>query len=252
MKPMLALMLMLATQPGGGSAVLAQVPAVQGRWRIDIAFTDTSRHGFRFETLDPGKGALLLLDTRSSLLDPAAPTAAEWTQTGNSVTFSGAVEFPIGNVGRDPGKLVFNGTFDGTDLISGDVKFFQIRPDQKDPSEPAKTGTFKATRILADVGPRVLLLSPEPGRKLWRGGEVEITWEAESKAPIALQQVFLSLDRGKSFVPISEMIHADETRLLWTVPDGLPVVKKALLRIVVETALGDRAEDTSKQTFKIR
>ena len=57
------------------------------------------------------------------------------------MTFSGAVEFPIGNVGRDPGTLVFRGKFETESLIAGEVEFSPLVGDR-----PSKSGTFKAIR----------------------------------------------------------------------------------------------------------
>ena len=57
------------------------------------------------------------------------------------MTSSGAVEFPIGNVGRDPGTLVFKGKFETASLITGQVEFSPLLGDAS-----SKTGTFKAIR----------------------------------------------------------------------------------------------------------
>ena len=76
------------------------------------------------------------------MVEPAKPSEVKWTQgEGNSVTFSGAVEFPIGNVGRDPGTLVFKGKFETASLITGQVEFSPLVGDA-----PSKIGTFKAIR----------------------------------------------------------------------------------------------------------
>ena len=67
---------------------------------------------------------------------------AKWTRgEGNSVTFSGPIEFPIGNVGRDAGTLVLKGTFETEDLITGEMEFSSLGGDR-----PSKHGTFKAVR----------------------------------------------------------------------------------------------------------
>jgi hypothetical protein len=73
---------------------------------------------------------------------PAKPSEAKWT-TGeqSSVTFSGPVEFPIGNVGRDPGTLMLNGKFETSDTITGDVEFAPVVGERA-----SKHGTFKAVR----------------------------------------------------------------------------------------------------------
>ncbi len=62
--------------------------------------------------------------------------------------FSGRVEFPLGNVGRDPGTLVLHGKFGNDGMITGEAKFFRGDADPTDPkATAAKSGTFKATRL---------------------------------------------------------------------------------------------------------
>ena len=241
---------MIASQSYPSLPVALQSAGVAGRWQIEFSFSDTSHHTLRFDAEDSGNGTYLLLDTVSNLVEPAQLSKAEWTQPvgSNQITISGMIEFPIGNVGRDPGTLVFKGTFETADLITGDVEFFS------DPGTltPSRKGAFKATRISDQSAPRVTLLSPNPGGKVRRGAEVEIEWQAESGLPIFVQQIFLSLDKGKNFVAITPLLDGKTTHFTWTVPDSLPIVKKALLKILVINAAGDRAEDASKQTFKIR
>ncbi len=92
--------------------------------------------------MERGKGTLLLLDPTLSKWGPATPSEAKWAPGDqNSVTFSGTVEFPIGNVGRDPGTLVFKGKFETEGLITGEVEFSPLLG-----GTPSKTGTFKAIR----------------------------------------------------------------------------------------------------------
>ena len=254
MKRGLILILVVATLTCCLSGVQAQAPSLVGRWQINLVFTNTARHMMRFDAQLSGKGSYLLLDAGSSLLEPAKASDAEWTQTGvNAVDFSGPIEFPIGNVGRNPGTLVFKGTFEAADTISGDVAFFPIGQDPRDAAAaPSQTGTFKATRVSAEGAPRVQLLSPEPGRKLRRGREVEIDWQADSVIPISMLQLFLSLDNGENFAPISVILEGDQTIFDWTVPETLPKANKAILKILVVNGIGDSAEDTSKQPFRIR
>jgi hypothetical protein len=118
----------------------AQSPSVIGGWNVEITFANANRHSLRFDAQGAGKGTFLLLDPRSSFWEPAKASGAKWTQGDqNSVTFSGAVEFPIGNVGRDPGTLVFKGKFETERLIVGEVEFSPLVGDR-----PSKIGTFKA------------------------------------------------------------------------------------------------------------
>jgi hypothetical protein len=136
------LILMLIFQTCGVALTQAQSPNMIGRWKVEITFPSGDNRSLRFEAQGAGKGSFLLLDPRSNFWEPARPAEAKWTQgDGNSVTFSGAVEFPIGNVGRDAGTLVFKGKFETESLIAGEVEFSPLVGDR-----PSKSGTFKAVR----------------------------------------------------------------------------------------------------------
>ena len=138
-----ALILMVFAQIGGAALSQAQSPNMIGSWKVEIIFTNGESRSLRFDAQGSGKGTLLLLDPRSNFWEPAKTSTAKWTQgDGNSVTFSGAIEFPIGNVGRDPGTLVFKGKFETESLIAGEVEFSPLVGDR-----PSKSGTFKAIRI---------------------------------------------------------------------------------------------------------
>jgi hypothetical protein len=136
----ISLMLIFQTYCVGSTQ--AQSPNVIGRWNIEITFANANRHSLRFDAEGTGKGSFLLLDPKLNVWGPAKPSEAKWTQGDqNSVTFLGAVEFPIGNVGRDAGTLVFKGKFETESLITGQVEFSPLVGDG-----PSKSGTFKAVR----------------------------------------------------------------------------------------------------------
>jgi uncharacterized protein (TIGR03437 family) len=147
------LLIVLATYSLRTSSAQAQPPNLLGRWKVEIKFSTIEEHTLRFDAQAGGKGTFLLLDTVSNLIPPAEPTQAQWGlgQQGSAapdqVTFSGGIEFPIGNVGRDVGTLVFKGSFQSPNSISGKVSFFRVGQDPKDPATvPAKSGDFTATR----------------------------------------------------------------------------------------------------------
>ena len=95
-----ALILMVFAQICGTALSQAQSPSMVGSWKVDITFTNGESRSLRFDAQGSGKGTLLLLLPRPSLVERAKPSEAKWTQGDqNSVTFSGAVEFSIGNVG---------------------------------------------------------------------------------------------------------------------------------------------------------
>jgi len=121
----------------------AQSPNLIGKWNVEITFANEDHRSLRFDAQESGKGTLELLDPRSKVWGGAKPSEAKWSPgEGKSVTFSGPIEFLIGNVGRDAGTLVFNGRFETADLITGEVEFSPLVGER-----PSKHGTFKAVRV---------------------------------------------------------------------------------------------------------
>jgi len=143
-----ALILIVLAQMLGVGSFQAQSPNVVGSWKVEINFGNSESRSFRFEAEKSGKGSFLLLDPRSKTWGPAGPSEAKWTQSHEgSVTFSGPVEFPLGNVGRDAGTLVLKGSLGTEGSITGEAKFFPLGQDPKDPKAiPSKSGRFNATR----------------------------------------------------------------------------------------------------------
>ena len=134
--------LMLIFQTCSIGLTQAESPNVIGRWNVEITFANDNHRSLRFDAQGSGKGTFLLLDPKLNVWGPANPSEAKWTQGDqNSVTFSGAVEFPIGNVGRDAGTLVCKGKFETESLITGEVEFSPLVGEG-----PSKHGTFKAVR----------------------------------------------------------------------------------------------------------
>ena len=135
-----ALILMLILQ----TVVMAhaQSPNLIGKWNVEITFANEDHRSLRFDAQGDGKGTFELLDPRTKVWGGATSSEAKWSRgEENSVTFSGPVEFMIGNVGRDAGTLMFNGRFETADLIKGEVEFSPLVGDR-----PSKHGTFKAAR----------------------------------------------------------------------------------------------------------
>jgi hypothetical protein len=113
-----------------------------GRWNIEITFADGSKRALRFDAQGEGKGSFELLDPRAKAWGAATHWDAKWSlDKENAVTFSGPVEFMLGNVGRDAGTLEFKGKFETPDLITGEVEFSPLVGER-----PSRHGTFKATR----------------------------------------------------------------------------------------------------------
>jgi len=136
-------MLMLIFQTCWVGLTHAQSPSVIGKWNVEITFANANQRSLRFDAQDAGKGSLRLISPGPPMVDAAKPSEAKWSQGDQkSVTFSGPVEFPLGNVGRDAGMLVFKGKFETESLITGQVEFSPLVGDG-----PSKSGTFKATRV---------------------------------------------------------------------------------------------------------
>ena len=113
-----------------------------GSWNVKITFANEENRSFHLDAQGGGKGTLELLDPKAKVWGGATRSEAKWSLgEANLVTFSGPVEFMLGNVGRDPGTLVFKGKFETDGSISGEVEFFSTLGDR-----PSKHGTFKAVR----------------------------------------------------------------------------------------------------------
>ena len=142
MKARPALISMMVAQTCIAALSHAESPNMIGAWKADITFTNGESRSLRFDAQGAGKGSFLVLDPKLNVWGPAKPSEAKWTQgEGTSVTFSGPVEFMLGNVGRDAGTLVFKGKFETADLITGEVEFSRLVGDR-----PSKSGAFKAIR----------------------------------------------------------------------------------------------------------
>ncbi len=143
-----ALILTFLAQIFGVGLAAGESAKVIGSWRIEVAFGNGENRSFQFEAEGSGKATFQLLDPRLSHSGPPGSSAAKWIQGDDgTVTFSGPVEFPLGNVGRDPGTLVLKGKSGPDGSISGGAAFFPLGHDPNDPQvKPAKSGTFKAIR----------------------------------------------------------------------------------------------------------
>jgi hypothetical protein len=120
----------------------AQSPNVTGTWNVEITFANDEHRSVRFDARADGKGSLVAADPRSKVWDGSKASEAQWSRgEENAITFSGAVEFLIGNVGRDAGALMCKGKFENADLIAGEVEFTPLVGER-----PSKHGTFKAVR----------------------------------------------------------------------------------------------------------
>jgi hypothetical protein len=147
----LVLIFLFAIHTCSSHFVVPQSSDLLGRWKVDIIFKDQSQRSLRFDAEEFGKGSFLMEEPKSNWSEPSKSTRAKWmVEADKRVTFSGPVSFPIGNVGREAGTLVFKGIFEREDLISGEVAFFYPDQDPTDLASPNKSGKFKATRVRSD------------------------------------------------------------------------------------------------------
>jgi hypothetical protein len=134
--------LMLFAQMCSSAMAQGQSPNLIGSWNVEITFADGNRRALRLEAQGEGKGTWELIDQKAKVWGMPSSWPAKWVPgDANSVTFSGNVEFPLGNVGRDAGTLMFKGKFETPDVITGEVEFAPLVGDR-----PTKHGMFKATR----------------------------------------------------------------------------------------------------------
>jgi len=120
----------------------ADSPNVIGKWNVEITFANAEHRSVRFEAQGGGKGTLELFDPKAKVWGGATSSGAKWSRVeGDAVTFSGPVEFLLGNVGRDAGTLVCKGKFETPDSIAGEAEFSPLVGDG-----PSKHGSFKAVR----------------------------------------------------------------------------------------------------------
>jgi hypothetical protein len=113
-----------------------------GGWNVEITFANDEHRSVRFDAQGDGKGTLMPADPQSKVWGSDKPSEAKWSRgEGKSISFSGPMEFLLGNVGREAGTLVFTGKFETADLITGEVEFSLLVEDR-----PPKHGTFKAVR----------------------------------------------------------------------------------------------------------
>ena len=137
-----ALILVVALNTFSFVLAKAESPNMIGKWNLEITFANEQHRFLRFDAQSDGKGTLTVTDPQSKVWEGANPSEAKWTQgEGSLVTFSGRVEFLIGNVGRDAGTLTCKGKFETADLITGEVEFSPSVGERL-----SKHGTFKAVR----------------------------------------------------------------------------------------------------------
>jgi uncharacterized protein (TIGR03437 family) len=222
-----------------------------GRWKVEFKFAGDENHAIRFDAQAEGKGAFLLLDTVSSLIPPAEPTKAQWEQAASDqATFSGAIEFPIGNVGRDAGTLVFKGRFESANSISGKVSFFRVEQDPNAPGTvPAKTGDFTAKRATTSSATNVSAASYKGATLASEaivaafGSNLAMATQAATALPLptSLAGTTVTVRGGSGVERLASLFFVSPTQVNYLVPAGM--VSDAA-SIVISCADGSVATET--------
>ena len=131
--PMRTLILMAAALACAATLSQAESLRMMGRWKVEITFAN-------------GESRVVGFEAQGAVWGPANPSKSKWTQgKDNAVTFSGPIEFPMGNVGRASGRLVFKGKLETDGSLAGEVIFSPLSEEQ-----PPRRGTFKATRVASE------------------------------------------------------------------------------------------------------
>lgn len=145
MKTALILAFILLQAAGLCPAQPAPSP-VLGSWQVEVSFSNGEHRSLHFEARAPGEGSLLAVVSAPAQAGSTEQALATWSHYGqNSITISGPVTFPLGNVGLKPGTLVLTGEYGADGTITGEAKFFPLTQDKVD-VRPSKIGTFKAVR----------------------------------------------------------------------------------------------------------
>lgn len=202
-----------------------------GRWKVDFKFSDIEEHSLQFDAEANGKGTFLLLDPRSDLIPPAGPSKADWVQAGLSHgNFSGEIDFPIGNVGRDMGMLVFSGDLISANSFAGKVSFFRAGQDPKDPGTvPAKSGMFTATR--SATGSVISLSAASYGKNAVAGGSIVAAFgsnlASDTQAattlplPTSLGGVTVTVRVSATMQVPAPLFFVSPTQINYQIPDGM-------------------------------
>lgn len=119
-----------------------------GSWEVKIAFRDGPSRVLRFDAEASGKGSFRLLEPKPNLgSELTTESAGQWSEgEKKTLKISGPVTFPLGNIGREQGRLVLEGSLGADGVLSGKAEFFPLNEGSTSGPQPTKSGTFQATR----------------------------------------------------------------------------------------------------------
>ena len=123
-----------------------------GGWDVTFSLlsptTVTNTRRLMFMSFSDGTGTFRIIGPRTTWTTQTIFPSVWRSLTPSFMSFSGEVEFPIGNCCREAGTLVFKGTRANDGTMSGPVLFITSNPIVATPAPyTIRTGTFVATPL---------------------------------------------------------------------------------------------------------
>ena len=233
--------------------VSQRAPAtLAGNWLFEFNLRNQT-YRLQFNAQTSGDATIRLLDSRVN----DVVSKASWRLGGESAAIyvfiiNGAIEFPLGNVGREAGTIEFSASAD----LRFPIKSLRGQGQYHPPRDPndVRGGEdpffeFTATRIESF---NVKWLFPNTGERLRRGQDASLVWSVDHAAPIAAQHLQLSTDNGKTYSWLATSLDKDARNFVWAIPIDFSKIKKARLKITVTNADGLIVEAVSEIPFLIK
>lgn len=135
-----------------GQSKSAEVPSalpVMGAWDVTFTWTDTNiTKKLVFIALTNGTGSFRIITPRATTQPPVTHPAVWVRPLPSLMSFSGEVEFPIGNCCRETGTLIFKGVQTSNGVISGRAMFVSDIAIVATPGAfQTRVGTFTAVPL---------------------------------------------------------------------------------------------------------
>ncbi|MEW6734080.1 MAG: hypothetical protein AB1489_22325 [Acidobacteriota bacterium] len=224
-----------------GISLAQETNSLTGNWQIEFTLSNTKRI-WTFQSMmktDPSYGMGLFLIPAASTFGARSYAQAVWSQlTPTTFSLTSEVEFPVGNVGRQTGTLIFKGKFTSPKTISGLAIFISNQPDLTDPSGfLAMQGSFSGTinaKPTSDfsigIEPIVQKISPSSPATL----VISTSAINDFRTPIFLNVAVLPDDGNiRVFSPVDEVMPGDNAVITVETADRTSINRYALLVIGV-------------------
>lgn len=133
----------------GKSIETANAAPLIGAYDVTFSLSATENRRLTFLLYPGGTGTFRQFGPRTIPTNANAPTPSvyDWI-TPDIISFSGEVRFLIGNVGQDPGTLIFKGHRSSNGTITGRAIFITNTPDATNPTGfVTRSGPFTATPL---------------------------------------------------------------------------------------------------------